>query len=191
MFWVNSLASKGFPLANTRPDQPGKNGPSGLFGEPKLVWDSFQANTFREDTSVRVSRAPPKAKIPKGYPNPIMQADRLEEVKRVNPSRSIQELASMFGRKPNWVWGLFRIGRLPVGIKDFVRGFGPIVLRSQVTSIDLLRIARLPSELQQARFAELLMKRGMPQSEEAPTFARLGLKSNRLKGLYGHARGPG
>jgi hypothetical protein len=168
-----------------------RNGPSGLFGEPQLVWDSLDANTFREGVSVRVSSGRPTVKKPPGYPNPILQSDRLEEATRANLNCTVNDLAAKFGKRPNWVWGLIRIGRLPTRIKDIVRGFGPTVLRSQVTSIDLLRIARLPSELQQTRFAELLMKRGMPQSEEAPTFARLGLKSNRLKGLYGHARGPG
>jgi len=124
------------------------------------VWDSLEANTFREGASVRVSRELPKVKKPVGYANPILQADRLEEARRENPNRSIKEPSATFGRKPNWVWRFLRIGRLPVQIKDHVRGLGQRVGRSQVTSIDLHRIARLPVELQLTEFEKLLRKRG-------------------------------
>jgi len=56
-------------------------GPSGLFGEPQLVWDSLDAKTFREGISVRVSRGRPTVRKPTGYSNPILQAERLEEPK--------------------------------------------------------------------------------------------------------------
>jgi hypothetical protein len=136
-----------------------ENGPSGLFGEPKLVWDSLEANTFREGVSVRVSEELPTVRKPTGYPNPILQADRLREITETNPDRSIKELAALFGKRLNWVWGMIRIGRLPLRITDYVRGLGPYVNRSAVTTIDLLRIAGLPVQAQLLRFDELLKRR--------------------------------
>lgn len=96
----------------------------------------------------------------------MLQADRVEEAKRANPNRSIQDLAAMFKRRPNWVWELLRIGRLPDRIKDYVRGLGPYVNRSSVTSIDLLRISRLPAEAQLPGFDELMRKRNQPRSSK-------------------------
>jgi len=80
-----------------------------------------------------VARERPPAKKPTGYCKPVLLADRLEEVQRLDSTLSIQTLATLFGKRPNWVWRLLRAGRLPDRIRDYVRGLGPYVKRSDVT----------------------------------------------------------
>ncbi len=137
-----------------------------LFGEPPVLWDSFPAYAFREGLSIRVSRCKPPAREPKGYPNPVLEADRVADMARRMPGATHAEIGKVLGLSGNWVGDLLRISRLPDQITEYVRRFGPHLCRRQVVGLDLRRLVALRQQvLQLQRFDRLLRLRKLPPRE--------------------------
>ncbi len=108
-------------------------------------------------------------KPPRGYPNPILQADRVRAVAATMSGATHAQIGATLDMSSNWIGDLLRLLRcLPAAIKDYVRGLGPCLHRSQVTGMDLRRIANLKDgQAQFARFDQLLIERRLPSMKWA------------------------
>ena len=123
------------------------------------MWDRFPAHAFRKGQAVTLARTKP-IRPPVGSPNIVLQADRMEEVAAAMPGASDVAIAREMGVSSWWVGELRRIARLPEEIKRRVRALGERVLPSQISGLELRRIAALTDRRKQlSRFAALLTRR--------------------------------
>ena len=131
-----------------------------LVGEPAILRDRFELHATRRGHApafTRVAPAPPRTK---GWPNPVLQADRVQALLLAQPSSSNYELASHLGYTETYIRVLRHITQLPEEIRTHVRSLATVTVRAQVTGRDLRRLVAIRGSKQQvAAFRALVCRK--------------------------------
>ena len=133
-----------------------------LYGEPPTLWDSFKICTFRAGKELRISTQAPLPRRPRTYPNPVLEADRVEAMIRRMPGAPMAAVAKELGMTKRQVGIRRRFAALPEEIKRHVRNLGLQIFPSQITGRALERISKLSGKAEKLEaFHSLLEGRGL------------------------------
>jgi hypothetical protein len=134
-----------------------------LFGEPGILRDRFEIHATHRDHAAIFARVAPAAPQPKGWPNAVLQSDRVMEIITARPGIRDRAIAAELGFSDAYVGVLRRIAALPEEIKKHMRPLGPLVTRTQVTGRDLRRLLAVRNRREQiAKFRALLATQAHP-----------------------------